>query len=170
MAATVELYEYHGTNAGTKGSINKFTTGSIRFKNADDEAADANNPMVKPTSGSDWSYEKWIRCYIGSTGPTGTITNTKFYTDGAFATGIEYYAKDGSTTGVTPAHPSSDSGFTSCTSYVSGTPLSIYTSTYSGTSTPCSNFLVIYMKIGTSVSAPQNPTTAETFTWIYDET
>ncbi len=78
MAATVQILEKNGAGASTTDK----TSGTIRFKNADDATVDLNNPMVVPTSGTDYSFEKWIRFNV-SGGTYSQITNIKAYSDGS---------------------------------------------------------------------------------------
>ncbi|HEY6020157.1 MAG TPA: hypothetical protein VIY48_09725, partial [Candidatus Paceibacterota bacterium] len=90
MAAVVDIYEYNG--AGPTGTSK--TSGTIRYKHADNATVDAVNPMVKPTGGAfDRSYIKSLRLYC-TTANSATASNVKAYTDGAsgFGTGITLYA------------------------------------------------------------------------------
>lgn len=77
MAATVRIYEHNGAS-GTK--TNK-TSGTVRFKNADNATVDLVNPMVIPASGREYSYEKWLR--MAAFGEYTQISNLRAYTDGA---------------------------------------------------------------------------------------
>jgi hypothetical protein len=174
MAATVLIYEWNGTS-GSQASTDK-TSGTVRFKVADNSTVDANNPMVKPTAGSNRSYQKYLRLHIGGTGPTGQITNPNFYTDGTnnFGTGISMYVKTTNPGSyATPAVPSDDSAGTDAFTYSSSAKKAINVANadpYTGTNTDIADFVVLWMTLATTVSAPQNPTSSETITFSYDET
>lgn len=173
MAATVLIYEWNGAS-GVQASTDK-TSGTLRYKNADNATVDANNPLVKPTSGNNRSYEKWTRLHIGGTGPTGSITAPKFYTDGSnsYGTGISAYiltTNPGSY--ATPAVPANDASGTDQFSYTSASPKALDVANagpFSGTNTDFGDYAVLWMTLATTVSAPQNPTSSETLTFAYDE-
>ena len=99
MAATVQIVEKNGT-AGTNTQKD---SGTVRFKNADNATVDTVNPMVIPTAGVDYSFEKWLSLKV-TVGPSSYLENLKFYTDGSngFGTGVLLYAK-AVTTYATPA-------------------------------------------------------------------
>ena len=66
MAATVQIVEKNGAG----GTQTDKTSGTIRFKNADNSTVDTSNPMVKPGAGTDYSFEKWLRFNVSG----GTYT------------------------------------------------------------------------------------------------
>lgn len=67
MAATVQILEKNGAGPTTTDK----TSGTIRFKNADNATVDTGNPMVKPGAGTDYSFEKWLRLNVtGGRRPT----------------------------------------------------------------------------------------------------
>lgn len=177
MAATVLVREWNGTT-GSPTQTDK-TSGTLRYKQANDATVDANNPLVKPTSGSQRSFEKWVQLQIGGTGPTGSITNPQWYTDGVnnYGTGILAFIRTtnvASGSFVTPATPANDASGTNQFSYVTGARKNMDAVTagspYTGTNTNIADFAVLWMTIDNTVSAPQNPTASETLTWSYDET
>lgn len=86
MAATVEIRSFHGA---TPDSGTNVASGSVRFKQADNDTVDANNPIPIPAAGTNYSFVKQFRFYAATT-PANTINNLKFYTDGAngFGTGV----------------------------------------------------------------------------------
>ena len=109
MAATVIVNEFHGPTA-TPVKTDK-TSGTVRFKNADNATVDLNDPMVIPTAGTDISFEKILR--LNATGTFTSISNYGFYTDGAngLGTGVTcLYKKDGAY--ATPSEPGSNAGYT----------------------------------------------------------
>lgn len=173
MAAVVNIMEWNGDqSAPTSGSK---TGGTVRWKKADNLTVDINNPLVKPTAGSDRSYDKWLRLRCEGTAPTGQITNIQFYTDGgSLGTGITVYAKTtNSGSYKSPEIPASDTGYTDASTYVVGSRknmLTVNAGPFTTAFTDMGDFLMIHMTIGTTVTAPQNPTTSQTLTFTYDET
>ena len=85
MPATIQIHELT-TNADT--GVDK-TSGTVRFKNADNTTVDANDPMVIPGAGTDHSFTKLLRAYMEAP-PDTNITNMRWYSDGAngFGTGV----------------------------------------------------------------------------------
>jgi hypothetical protein len=166
MAATVDIYERNGT--GVIASSTAKTAGTIRFKNADNNAVDSNNPMVIPTSGSDWSFEKWLSLRITGTKPADNISNLRFYTDGTigFGTGITVWARS-ATAFSAPAEPTTSTGLTTAGAFTSGSPLSLAGGPWSGTSTFVGSSVVLSMEV--TSAATVGALTAETVTWAYDE-
>ena len=162
MAATVQIIEKNG--AGGTGTDK--TSGTIRFKNADDATVNTSNPMTKPGAGTDYSYEKWVRFNV--TGGTYTeITGIKAYCDGSvsFGTGVAVYAK-AVTAYSTPAEATSVSGYTDISTYTSGSPLTLGAGPYTSTGEK-GDHLVMIMTVGTSASGGLTPT--ETLTIAWDE-
>lgn len=93
MAATVAINEFNGAARDKTAK----TSGTIRFKNADDATVDLNNPLVVPSSNREYSYEKWLRLEV-TAGTYTQISNLRAYSDGAngFGTGIKlWYATAG---------------------------------------------------------------------------
>ena len=76
MAAVVRIVQKNGAGATATDAAS-----GIRFKNADNATVDLVNPMVEPTSGSDSSFEKWLRLEVTG-GTYSQITNIKAYSDG----------------------------------------------------------------------------------------
>lgn len=73
MAATIQIHELT-TDADT--GVNK-TSGTIRFKavaSTTSTTADANDPLVVPAAGTDYSFVKKIRAYMEAP-PDINITN-----------------------------------------------------------------------------------------------
>lgn len=172
MAATVLIREKNGAGQAATDK----TSGTIRFKNADDSTVNASNPMVKPVAGTDRSYEKWLRMYIDTTGPSGVITSPVFYSDGTnnFGTGITCFIRTTNPGSYsTPAEPSDDSAGTSIFTYNSGSTKAIdaiNAGPFSTTSTDFGDYMVLWMGVTTTVTAPANPTSSETITVSWSET
>lgn len=162
MAATVQIVEKNGAG----GTTTDKTGGTVRFKNADNSTVDLNNPMVKPPSGSDWSFEKWLRMLI--TGGSYTqITNARAYTDGSsgLGTGINLWAKAVASY-ATPAEGTSSSGYANAFTYTSGSPLSLGAGPFTGTGEK-GDHLVMLCEVTSSASGGLTP--SETLTLAWDE-
>ena len=88
MAATVVINEWNGASPG---SPTDKTSGTIRFKNADNATVDLVNPLEVPGSGQEYSYEKWLRLRITDAGGFTQISNLRAYSDGtnSFGTGVK---------------------------------------------------------------------------------
>ncbi len=163
MAATVKIVEKNGAG----GTQTDKTSGTIRFKNADNSTVDTSNRMVVPGSGSDWSFEKWLRLQV-DVAPAVDLQNLKFYTDGAnsFGTGINLWAK-AVTSFATPAEATASAGYSSAFGYTSAAALSLGAGPFTGTGEK-GDHAVLVLEVQ-STAAPGLLST-ETLTWSYDET
>lgn len=162
MAATVQLIEKNGAG----GTPTDKTGGSIRFKNADNSTVDLNNPMVKPASGSDWSFQKWLRMNV--TGGTYTqITNVKAYTDGSsgMGAGVNLWAKAVASY-ATPAEETASTGYANAFTYTSGAALTLGAGPYTGTGEKADH-LVMACEVTSAASGGLTP--SETLTLAWDE-
>lgn len=167
MPATVNITSYHGAAGATTANVDGT---SIRYKVADNDTFDANNPIPIPTSGTNYSYIKQFR-FNATTTPANTINNLKVYTDGAngLGTGIDIQAK----TSATYTDPVANG-----TTALSGSPASIFTRT-SGSplsvtgsiSNPSTGAFGDYIQTQMSVdnTATQGNSSTETITFSYDE-
>jgi len=173
MAATVKVQEKNG--AGETATDK--SSGTIRFKNADDATVDLNDPLVVPTSNREYSYEKWLRFNIAS-GTFTQITNIIAYTDGSngFGTGINlWYAADSAySTPVIPTEtndpPEHDAvAMADAFGLTVGSPLTLGAGPYDSTGLPkdVGDYLVLVMEVETN--AGQGTTPTETLTISYDE-
>lgn len=162
MAATVQILEKNG--AGGTGTDK--TSGTIRFKNADNATVDLVNPMVVPGAGTDYSYEKWLRFNV-SGGSYSQITSIVAYSDGSngLGTGVGLYAK-AVTTYATPAEATSTSGYTDWFTYTSGSPLSLGAGPYTSTGEKADHLVMICTVAST---ASGGLTSSETLTLAWDE-
>jgi hypothetical protein len=92
MAATIQIHEMSALEAGTDK-----TSGTIRFKDADNATVDANNPLVIPSVSGEitYSYTKKVRLYMEAP-PNTQVNNLRWYTDGGngFGTGVNVGAKN----------------------------------------------------------------------------
>lgn len=160
MAATVQIIEKNG--AGGTGTDK--TSGTVRFKNADDATVDLNNPMVKPGAGSDWSYEKWLRLNVTG-GTYSQITNVKAYSDGGngLGTGISVWAKAVANY-ATPAEGTSSAGYSSLFGYTSGSALTLGAGPYTSTGEKADH-LVLLAEVASTASGGLTGTETVTFAW-----
>lgn len=162
MAATVQIIEKNG--AGGTGTDK--TSGTIRFKNADDATVDLNDPMVVPGSGTDYSYEKWLRLNVTG-GSYSQITDIVAYSDGSngLGTGVGLYAKAVSSY-ATPAEATATTGYTDFFSYTSGSPLSLGAGPFTSTGEKGDHLVMIATVADT---ASGGLTSSETLTVSWDE-
>lgn len=167
MAATVSIKEVNGASAGTPNTIT-----SARFCTADAYNPGTDNPLVKPTSGSNYSYKKSF--YLNAdTSPSGTINNIKWYSDGTIGwTGVtiqvktaETYAQATGTEGTTGAEMT---GGASAATYTSASPLSVTGSISNPDTGKISHY--VEMQAVVSTDAVAGSLAAETMTFKYDET
>lgn len=162
MAATVQIIEKNGAG----GTPTDKTSGSIRFKNADDATVDLVNPMVVPVSGTDFSFEKWLRFNV--TGGSYTqITNVVAYSDGAngLGTGVGLHAK-AVTTYATPAEATATTGYTNFFTYTSGAPLTLGAGPFTSTGEKADHLVMICTVADTATGGV---TASETLTLSWDE-
>jgi len=176
MAATVNVREKNG--AGEVATIKDSST--VRFKNADDANVDLVSPLIVPTSNTEYSFEKWLRMYIGATGPSSQITALEFYMDGAkgWAAGVKLWAKAVAAFS-TPAVPTETNdpplmdvngtpgAGTDAFTYTSGAPLSLGAGPYSSTTTDMGSYLILCAEV--EIGSAPGLLVAETATFEYDE-
>lgn len=162
MPATVQLVEKNGAG----GTTTDKTSGTIRFKNADNSTVDFNNPMVKPGSGSDWSFEKWLRLNV-SGGTYSQITNITLYSDGSsgLGTGVNVWARAVSSY-ATPAEGTTSTGYANLFTYTSGSPLSLGAGPYTSTGEK-GDHAVLLCEVTSAASG--GLTASETITLAWDE-
>lgn len=171
MAATIQIHEM--TTDATTG-VDK-TSSTVRFKavaSTTSTAVDANDPLVVPAAGTDYSYVKKLRAYMEA--PPGTnISNMRWYTDGSngFGTGVTATAKNLGTTFGTH-YDTQMSGGSDLFGYTSGSPLD-------GDGTDAGPFVpgddnsyigdIIEIQIAVASTASNGALSAETLTLAYDE-
>jgi hypothetical protein len=161
MTATVTIVEKNGAG----GTPTDKTSGTVRLKKADNSTVDLVNPLVKPASGSDWSFEKWLIATVA--GSYTQITNLKAYTDGSsgLGTGVNLWAK-AVTTYATPAQGTASTGYANAFTYTSGAPLSLGAGPFTGTGEK-GDHLVLLAEVQDTASG--GLTASETITIGWDE-
>lgn len=176
MVATVIIQEWNSSATSTDK-----TSSTVRFKNANNHTVDNSDPLVIPGSGTDYSYEKWLRLRITGTPPSDNISSLNFYMDGAnnFGTGVYLWGTRSTklttsigepNTGNRPPHANTTSGSVTMTdafTFTSGAPLTLGGGSFSASSTNVGNFVVLVLEA--SAAATQGTLTAETATFEYDE-
>lgn len=164
MAAVIEVRAAHGGSAGSPASQAAVTT--VRFKTADNDTADTTNPLVKPTSGTNYSYEKWFKLQV-TTGPDNNLTNLRFHRSaGSPSTGIsDFYGEVSQATGYS-VPVGTNSTLATVAMPTSATVLTNDNGTFTGTG-QYGPWLVVQWDIATTASAGTQTTL--TYRWTFDE-
>jgi hypothetical protein len=166
MPATVQIHEMTAAAAG----VDK-TSGTIRFKAANDQTVDTNDRLQIPGAGSIYSYTKHVRFYFSS-GPSVDIQNLRAYTDGSntFGTGVTVgYDIPAAGLGTFPNIATNISG-TDLFTKTSGAPIDmdgINTGPHTGTGYKGDH---VRMQMAVASTAYPGALAAETMTFAYDET
>lgn len=161
MAATVTIVEKNGAG----GTTTDKTGGVVRLKTADNSTVDLNNPITKPASGSNWSFEKFLR--LSFAGSYTQASNGKFYTDGSsgLGTGINLWAKAAAAY-TTPALGTASTGYANAFTYTSGAPLSLGAGPVTGAGEKFDH-VVLLGEVASTASG--GLTASETLTFAWDE-
>jgi hypothetical protein len=167
MAATIQIHEMSAADSGTDK-----TSGTVRFKDADNATVDANNPLVIPAADSIWSYTKKLRPYMEAP-PDTNVSNLRWYTDGSnsFGTGISVNAKNlGTSWGAN--YKTEMSGGSDLFGYTSGSPLD-GDGTDTGPFVPADDDSyigdLIELQMAVASTASSGTLSAEALTLAYDE-
>lgn len=183
MVANVKIEEL---NTGSETPTNK-TSGTVRFKNADDAVVDTNDRLIIPTSDTEYSFRKMLRLRLGLPADTD-VTNLNAYTDGTnnFQSPVTrvkvwYAVKSGALAFSTPTVPlqsedppewPSDAAMSDLFTATSGTPIDLDGFTpgpYTSGSIQIGDYLGLVMEVEKSaVQGTLSP--AETLTFSFDET
>lgn len=160
MAATVQIVE----KTGAGGTPTDKTSGTIRFKTADNATVDLVAPITKPGAGTNYSYEKWLRLNV-SGGTYTQITNVKWYSDGSngMGTGIGLYAKAVASF-ATPALATATTGYADFFTYTSGSPLSLGAGPFTSTGEK-GDHAVMMCTVASTASGGLTPTEVGTLSW-----
>lgn len=167
MAATIQIHEMSAADTG----VDK-TSGTVRFKDADNSTVDASNPLVIPAADTIYSYTKKVRAYMEAP-PNTNISNLRWYTDGSsgFGTGVGVNCKNlGTTWGAN--YKTAMSGGADLFGKTSGSPLDGDT-TDTGPFVPADDNSyvgdLIELQMTVASTATSGTLTAETLTLAYDE-
>ena len=194
MAATVKVYyDWGGTDGspGTSQNVTNNGTNKIRFKTADDDTIDTNNPIPVPTSGTNYSFWKHVYMQVSTAVGLTKIDNVQFYGDGAVfdytgvtlnvstatpnntaLTNYGYAVAVGTAavTGTILTGHGSVSAVASATGYTSGSPLTVSISEASNQLDATGEKTdYIIMQLAVTDAASSGTLTAETLTISYDE-
>jgi len=166
MAATIQIREMSALATG----VDK-TSGTVRFKAADNSTVDTNDPLVIPSGADIYSYTKKLRPYMEAP-PTVNVSNLRWYTDGGgFGVNTPVNVKNlGVTWGAN--YNTQMSGGSDLFGKTSGSPLD-------GDGTDTGPFLpaddntyigdLIELQMTVTNAATNGQLTAETLTLAYDE-
>ena len=165
MAATVIIQEWTTTGVRTDK-----TSGTVRFKNANNATVDLLNPIVKPTTGGgeDISFEKILRLNVTSSSTSfAQIDNIKMYSDGAngMGAGVTVLTKSASTYTV-PIEPGTTAGYTDLFTFISTADLALSTGVFADTGV-IGDWSRTILRATTAASGGITP--GETVTFSYDE-
>lgn len=174
MVATVIINEKNG--AGETETAK--TSGTVRFKNADNATVDNNDPLIVPGSNTEYSFEKFLRAEI-TVVPDVEITNLEFYMDGAngYTSGIKLWGR-GIAAYTTPAVPTETNdppqipvggtpvAATDAFSWTSGAPLTLGAGPFTATG-DIGNYLDLVMEV--EIATANGASGDEVATWEYDE-
>lgn len=167
MPATIQIHEMSAAETG----VDK-TSGTVRFKTADNAVVNASDPIQVPASGVNYSYTKKLRAYMEAP-PSTQVGNMRWYTDGSsgFGTGVAVMAKN---IGVTfgSQYITEMSGGSDLFGYTSGSPLD-------GDGTDAGPFVpadddsyigdIIELQMSVADTAAHGALTPETLTLAWDE-
>lgn len=164
MAATIVIQSAHAGSAGSPGS--NATTTSMRMKAADNDTADTNNPLVKPTSGTNYSYEKWLRLWC-SVAPSNVVNNFRFHrAAGSPSTGItDTYSERSQAEGYEV--PVQTNRYAVTAMPTSATSLAKNNTDHSAAAAQYGPWVVIQWAVGTTAVAGTQ--SALTYRFTYDE-
>lgn len=166
MAASIQIHEMSAAAAG----VDK-TSGTLRFKAADNSTVDTNDRIQIPGAGSVYSYTKHTRFYFVS-GPSVDIQNLRMYSDGSngLGTGVGLqYDIPAAGLGTFPNINTNIAG-TDIFTKTSGSPIdmdAINTGPHTGTGYKGDH---IRKQMSVSSAATQGQTPSETLTYAFDET
>jgi len=164
MSATVKIFEMTGASAGTDK-----TSGTVRFKSADEQSVDTSNRLQIPTSDWFYSYTKQLRLRITQS-PSVDISNIKCYPDAASSwASVEVYTDKQSAWAANACANIRATGATDLWNYSSASPctLAATTATFKNTGY-IGKFLRLQMRVHNS--ARPGSLATERLTFSYDET
>lgn len=166
MAATIEIRSFHGASpdAGTDKA-----GGTVRFKQADNDTVDANNPIPIPGGGTNYSFKKQFK-YHAATTPANLIDTLRWYTDGSntLGTGVGLNVKTNSTYQDPIALGAADmTGGTDAFAETSGAPLTVTGSISNPSTGTFGNYVHLQMTVINTAGSGTTP--SETTTYQYDE-
>lgn len=169
MVAVMEASVYHGASPGAATDV---TNQTVRFKQADNDTQDANDPIPIPSSGFNYSWRKSFKL-LATTGPDNQITNLRFFSeqqdlgtdrDILIATSASY-------TQGSSADESTPISAVDVDTYSLGAPLTVQAGQVFGaaeTGEGTQDFVVLQARVGPAATAG-NADNAKGLVWSYDE-
>lgn len=161
---TIQIHEMSATDTG----VDK-TSGTVRFKSADETTVDSNNRLTIPGAGEDWSYTKQLRAYV-SVAPDTDFTNLEAYSDGGgFGTGINV---DYDVQQTFQTQTDADISGTDLFTKTSGATIDMDSNDTQWTDGDGTGYWAdnLRLQMGVTSTASPGTLTAETLTFSYDET
>lgn len=168
MAATVEIKTYTGASAATESPAGDSTNWNLQTVDAYDSTGTdyQTNKISVPTSGSAFSYERWLRAKF--TGTFNTITNLIYWKSaGTLSDAALVITAGESATGVTPVVTDSTIA-TAAIPTVEGSAIDITPAGGISTSGDFSDYAIIQLEAPSTVVTPGDIGT-QTLTFQYDE-
>lgn len=184
MAASPQTRYYHGSSPGVASS--DVTGLTVRYKLADNDVQDSNNPVPLPNSGLSFSWRKSSKMNWVST-PVGSITNLRWFLNSALTGGIRLFARVQASGLYIQASASDASGITGFTdtvgnqnandavNYTSSAPLTVQAGTV--LSNPATGegginqvFVETQAAVNSSYSGGPGPVPAWNMDYRYNET
>lgn len=172
MAADTQMAVYHGASPGSASDVSSTT---IRFKRADDDAQDTNDPIPIPTSGFNYSWRKAFKLRVdpAGSGPDNGISNVRFFSEGQdLGTDRDILAATASSyTQGSSGDESSAISATNVDTYTTSSPLVVEAGTAftaSETGDGSQDFVVLQARIGPA-AVPGNVSNAKGLVYRYDE-
>lgn len=168
MAAGTNLKIYTGTDAGTEQPTGDASNWNLMAIDDYDDTGSlyADNPITVPDSGTNYSFERWMK--VEFTGTFNLIENVKVWkSSGTFSdSNLALYA--GTTaTGTTPTNSDSTIATTSMPTSEGGA-IDITPSTAIDTDGDKTDFFVVQLDVPDTVTTPGDIGT-QTLTFQYDE-
>jgi len=171
MTATCEVKVYTGTDAGTENPTSG-DADNMNLMSADSYDSDGTQyqsyPISVPDSGTNYSYERWVRLKFSNT--FNKIENIKAWKSSGTLSDSNLDIKAGTTTtGATPTNSQSTIATTSLTSWDSESEALDLTPSGGITSSPgYSKYLVMQLVVPSTVTTPGDVGTI-VVTFRYDE-
>lgn len=168
MAATANLKICTGTDAGTESPAGDATNWNLMSTDAYDSTGTdyQSNPISVPTSGTNYSYERWMR--LEFTGTFNNITNVKVWKSAGTLSDGNLVLYSGETdTGVTPVNTDS-SVATSAIPTTEGGATDITPAAGIDASGEKTDYFVVQLDVPDTVTTPGD-IGSQTLTFQYDE-
>lgn len=175
MAATVSVKELNGPAPGTATTVT-----TLYFQTTDSASQDLTKPLIKPESGSNYSY--WKTIYLNAdTPPDNQIDNVKFYSDGSIDwpgctlwvgdetpdTYVQATGTEGETGDEMVANHPGITGKTDMSNYTQSSPKSIPGSITNPNTGRITDYIILQVEVTSAASTGDLPT--EVLTFQYDE-